>query len=520
MNIVNLLAEAHALIDQAARQLAQVEIPAAQAAFAARFTEVLAMDLTRAQLYTADAVRRTNAHQLSEGSFQAISAAGLHPSAEEIEALPSAMCSGRSAYKGTVDLLHDWLGMPLSSARDRLVSTDALVAGVSTSGDRTGPGLNILAGAIHELDPRLLCSAARAIHGAQKDLGTSAQGLRVREELQVEAVELIREQPATARKHISAMIKALKSGDRPTEALLSEIGLFKRAPRKDGLIEYLLRVLPSQAEAIEASYREAENPKTDAGNRDELHRLLREAAGENWDDADSMPEWAREDGKAAAAPKPEALLGFEQMRPELRRLIAFLQVLKSTGSRARAPGIGILIDFDSMRGTYAKTVGGQPLGAAETRAALCQADIYPLVLSGKRRILDLGRSQRLFSKAQAIAIRAVHRGCAFPGCTMPANRCEIDHLDAWEKGGPTDVDNGELFCPVRHIGRHAGLFSAVKVPGYGTMIQLPKSLDAAGRLQVNTYFMTPQEAMAALRQAAEATVAVNRGELTVQIMPK
>lgn len=519
MNIVNLLAAAHELLGQAVAQLAG-DIPAVQAAFAAQFTEVLAMDLARAQLHTADAVRRTGAHELDEQSFAAIAAAGLNPSEDAVAALPQAMCAGRSGYKNTVDLLHGWLGLPLSTARERLCAVDCLVAGVSDSGQRTGPSLKYLAGALEELDPRLVAAAARAIHGVEKDLGTSSQGRRVRGELQVEAIELIREQPATARKHIAAMIKALKSGQRSTEALLGEIGLFKRAARKDGLVEYLLRVLPSQAEDIEASYREAENPKTDAGNRDELHRLLREAAGENWDDADSMPEWARRDGKTASAPKPEALLGFDAMRPELRRLIAFLQVLKSTGSRARAPGIGVLIDFDSMGADFARTTGGTPLGAAEMRAALCQGEIYPLVLGGKSRILDLGRSQRLFSKAQATAIRAVHRGCAFPGCTMPANRCEIDHLDAWEKGGATDVGNGELFCTVHHIGRHAGLFRAVKVPGDGAMILLPESLDPAQRLQVNTYFLTHAEALAALRRAAEATAAWKRGELQVQIMPK
>ena len=516
MNIVNLLASVHELLGQAARQLAG-ELPAAQAAFAAQFTEVISQDLFRIQLRTVDAVRRTEAHQLSEASLAAIADAGLAPSEETVAALPEEKCTGRSTYKNTLDLLHGWMGVPLSTARDRLGDTDALIAGICESGQRTGPKHKYLAGEFEDLDPRLLASASRSIRGIDKDLGTSAAGNRVREELQVESIELIREQPATARKHIAAMVKALKSGDRPTEALLGDIGLFKRGPRKDGLVEYLLRVLPSQAETIEASYREAENPKTDAGNRDELHRLLREAAGENWDDADSMPDWARTDGKTAAAPIPEALLGFESMRPELRRLIAFLQVIKASGSRARAPGIGILLDFDSMK---AQTTGGVPLGAAETRAALCQAEIFPLVLGGKSRILDLGRSQRLFSKAQATAIRAVRRGCAFPGCTMPASRCEIDHLEAWEKGGCTDVSNGELFCTVHHIGRHAGLFAAVKVPGHGAMILLPRSVDREQRLQRNTYFLTHDEALAALREAADVTAAWKRGELEVQIMPK
>lgn len=564
---VGKLAEARSLIAAAWADVADADLPAGHAAYFALLVEQLGQEFARAQLFAADLLRRTGAHQLDADSFQAIADAGEHPSAEDLARAAGRTTMGRTPYKNTAGLLHNWLGIPLGTARDRLAQTDCLIAQVTTAGHRAAPLLPQLAAEFTapRSDPRLVLSASRLIHGAQKDFGPGPAGQKARANIQAEAVALIREQPATARKHVADLIHQLKSGKRPLGALLSEIGLFKLGRRK-GLEHYLLRVLPSQAEVVDAHLRKVDNPKTETGNREELHRQAAEdLAAENgdpappdWDDSETMPDWAQDPKEAddAAAEEPdhedldtdgtdhegfdvdrepaedippadpeaaELLVPFEDMRPELRHLMGLLATLRSAGTgkrRGSATEVGIIIDYDKMVETgqdFAVTITGKPISAGEARAAVCNAGIYPVVLNGRDRILNLGRSQRLFSKSQAKALRTARRGCAFPGCTMPAERCELDHLDAWEKGGRTDIDRGDLYCTVHHIGRHCGLFHAVKVEGSRPMVLLPKSVDPEQRLHINTHFLTPAESKRALAWAAEATQLWKAGTLEVTI---
>ncbi|WP_255218009.1 HNH endonuclease signature motif containing protein [Micrococcus lylae] len=97
-----------------------------------------------------------------------------------------------------------------------------------------------------------------------------------------------------------------------------------------------------------------------------------------------------------------------------------------------------------------------PVDPRQIRRIACDADIIPAVLGGEGEILDLGRARRLFTRAQRKAITARDGGCAAPGCTIPAAWCEVHHIDHWEHGGPTDVDNGVLLCSHHHHAVHSG----------------------------------------------------------------
>ncbi|MFZ1115695.1 MAG: HNH endonuclease signature motif containing protein, partial [Propionibacteriaceae bacterium] len=64
--------------------------------------------------------------------------------------------------------------------------------------------------------------------------------------------------------------------------------------------------------------------------------------------------------------------------------------------------------------------------------------------------LALGRSQRLASKGQTMALIARDAGCSFPGCTHPPAWCDRHHILDWILGGPTDLDNLTLLCRYHH----------------------------------------------------------------------
>ena len=62
-------------------------------------------------------------------------------------------------------------------------------------------------------------------------------------------------------------------------------------------------------------------------------------------------------------------------------------------------------------------------------------------------------------------LNARDRHCRFPGCRVPAIRCEIDHTIDHHLGGPTDVDNCEGLCQRHHSMKQ---FTAWKVRQLGS----------------------------------------------------
>ncbi|WP_313902492.1 DUF222 domain-containing protein [Arthrobacter sp. KBS0703] len=91
-----------------------------------------------------------------------------------------------------------------------------------------------------------------------------------------------------------------------------------------------------------------------------------------------------------------------------------------------------------------------PVTPATIRKIACDADIIPILLGSEGRILDIGRTTRIFPPHIRKAITARDQGCTFPNCTIPAPWCEAHHTTYWSHGGPTNTDNGTLLCTHHH----------------------------------------------------------------------
>ena len=77
----------------------------------------------------------------------------------------------------------------------------------------------------------------------------------------------------------------------------------------------------------------------------------------------------------------------------------------------------------------------------------CTAGVIPIQFDDTGQVLNLGRSQRLFSRGQRIALAARDGGCRFPGCDRPPGWCEAHHINEWDRDhGKTDVADGVLLC--------------------------------------------------------------------------
>ncbi len=102
----------------------------------------------------------------------------------------------------------------------------------------------------------------------------------------------------------------------------------------------------------------------------------------------------------------------------------------------------------------AKVDTGIDLSAGEARRLACGAGIVPAVLGGASLPLDLGRSSRLFTEAQRVALATVYDTCAAEGCDRPYAWTELHHETPWSRGGNTDRKNAVPACQCHHLRLH------------------------------------------------------------------
>ena len=80
--------------------------------------------------------------------------------------------------------------------------------------------------------------------------------------------------------------------------------------------------------------------------------------------------------------------------------------------------------------------------------------MYACIRSTAGEVLRFGRSRRLASPLQRLALVVRDQHCTFPGCDAHWQRCDTHHRIDYEHGGPTDIDNLTLTCPRHHRHLH------------------------------------------------------------------
>jgi HNH endonuclease len=79
--------------------------------------------------------------------------------------------------------------------------------------------------------------------------------------------------------------------------------------------------------------------------------------------------------------------------------------------------------------------------------ALLAGTVRGILYDPYGEILRYGPARRLFTPAQAQALRAKYRRCAHPyGCDRTGARLQTDHIVEHQHGGPTDTANGQPLC--------------------------------------------------------------------------
>ena len=86
---------------------------------------------------------------------------------------------------------------------------------------------------------------------------------------------------------------------------------------------------------------------------------------------------------------------------------------------------------------------------------ICTEGFTPVFTDSRGAVLNVGRTQRLFTSEQRIAFAIRDGGCMMPECTRPPSWTEAHHSDGWAaEGGLTDLADGIMFCLPDHLRLH------------------------------------------------------------------
>ncbi|MGO2750513.1 MAG: HNH endonuclease signature motif containing protein [Pseudoclavibacter sp.] len=109
--------------------------------------------------------------------------------------------------------------------------------------------------------------------------------------------------------------------------------------------------------------------------------------------------------------------------------------------------------------------GHIPVPTAEVRRLIDAAPELERIFTDpiKGTLLEVDTYRPTSAMRRRLAVRDGR--CRFVGCMMPANRCDIDHTEAWEEGGSTSLQNLGHLCGSDHTGKHHGDWAVEQLPG-------------------------------------------------------
>jgi len=160
-------------------------------------------------------------------------------------------------------------------------------------------------------------------------------------------------------------------------------------------------------------------------------------------------------------------------------LVDLLRLAANTGQlpteAGERPTLLVTIPLDNLRDQLGTALLGDTtlIDARLARRMACDANLIPVVLGANSEPLDIGRKTRTVPLGIRRALSLRDRGCAFPGCTIPAHWCDAHHRIPWADGGSTALSNLVLLCGVHHALIHHSDWEVVMPNGIPEFIPPP-----------------------------------------------
>jgi hypothetical protein len=138
------------------------------------------------------------------------------------------------------------------------------------------------------------------------------------------------------------------------------------------------------------------------------------------------------------------------------RADVFLDLLEgktATGKSARGT-VDIQVDLKTLAGLSqdpGTIPGWGPVIADIARQIADQPNNqWQISVTDHNQVLWAGLTRRRPNAKQQRIVKARQPTCVFPGCRMPSTDCDLDHTQAWSRGGPTTVGNLGPACRHDH----------------------------------------------------------------------
>lgn len=115
----------------------------------------------------------------------------------------------------------------------------------------------------------------------------------------------------------------------------------------------------------------------------------------------------------------------------------------------------LLADLADPATRMCETANGVALHPHEVLRAALSGHIRRVIVDADRVVIDMGRKQRLFTGNARHAAKLLIKHCEHAGCELPADWCDVDHVDEWDRDhGPTDQRNAAILCRSHNNDKH------------------------------------------------------------------
>ncbi|NUL49466.1 DUF222 domain-containing protein [Cellulosimicrobium funkei] len=433
-------------------------------------------------------------HQVLETAGRSVTAAQMTLTGHTVEAFDNpperrrllGLPQGKTAFRDATDYLKLALRIDGAEARRRTRWATTLRPTRTLSGEYLPPALPRLSTVVHEgaLDRTAVDIITTALDNVRQMARRVKADPQVVSDLLDDGEERLVAQaesvdPGTLRKVAAHWMKWAEAavdpdGSEPNDATLPQLQGLIRKGKRNGLHQWLLAVNDEQNEYLLTVANAATNPR--AAYRDQS---MGGADGgvtgsEPSDQLLTAEVHSEEDGALTAVtaldPRSAQQKQLDGLMACIAGGLAMIETAQLPSTGGTRPQVSVLIDFHTLMGDLEKASAATaedllqfessatftgPIHPTTIRTMACDADILPVVLGSSGEVLDVGRAQRLFPARLRQAVAARDGGCAAPGCWIPAPWCEVHHVEHWEHGGPTSVDNGVLLCNHHHHAVHA-----------------------------------------------------------------
>src|SRR5690625_7776230 len=96
---------------------------------------------------------------------------------------------------------------------------------------------------------------------------------------------------------------------------------------------------------------------------------------------------------------------------------------------------------------------------------MCDSEVTRMVMDATGIPLDVGRTQRTYTKELRRAVLTRDRPSMRPRCALRASWCEVHHITWFSRGGHTSLADPTTLCSFHHPRVHAADIRITVLPG-------------------------------------------------------